>query len=447
MAKLGGTAIVAGRSMGGLAAAAALSKYFERVLVLDKDPPPSGVAPRLGVGQGHHLHNLLRGGELSIEKLLPGACVDLMASGGVPLRAGIDMKISDHGQRLPERDLGYDNISASRPLIEHIVLQRLLREPSIELRPTTSVEDLIFDGGGRVCGVLSRTNGSAVDRIGADLVVDCTGRLSKANDILSAHARQDVPEFKINIGISYTSAIFEAPREAVDGKKGIAVLPSPPNKHGAFVSLIEDGKWLVSLHTRFEKKLPTTQEEMLLFADEMETPDTADFLKQAKLQTPIRSYRKLDATWRRFDKLASFPNGFLLLGDSLTSFNPIFGQGMSTAWLQAVALEELLSLRVADKRGLEGLAKDYLPSAMQISREAWNGSTLIDWAYSEVTGDKRPGTEQGILYLRALRTLLAEDPELHADYIGVGQLTTPGTALMRPDRMKRVLGAMTRLAP
>jgi 2-polyprenyl-6-methoxyphenol hydroxylase-like FAD-dependent oxidoreductase len=447
MTKLGQTAIVAGRSMGGLAAAAALSKFFERVLIVDKDPLSSGAEARRGVGQGHHIHNLLRGGELSIEKLLPGACAELMASGAAPLRSGIDIKIRDHGQWLPERDLGYDNISASRPLIEHVVLQRLMREPSIELRPTTSLEDVVFNDAGRVCGILSRTNGSAAERIDADLVVDCTGRLSKANEILSVRARRAVPEFRINIGISYTSAIFEASRKTAGGKKGIAVLPSPPKKRGAFVSLIEDGKWLVSLHTRFEKQLPATHEEMIAFASEIETPDTADFLKQAKVQTPIRSYRKLDATWRRFDKLANYPDGFLLLGDSLTSFNPIFGQGMSTAWLQAVALENLLSQRVADPRGLEGLAKDYLPSAMPISREAWNSSTLIDWAYPEVTGDKRPGTEQAILYLRALRTLLPEDPELHADYIGVGQLTTPGAALMRPDRMQRVIGAMANLAP
>src|SRR5271157_1329133 len=121
MTKLGRTATVAGRSMGGLAAAAALSKHFERVLIIDKDVFPSGAAPRPGVGQGHHLHNLLKGGELSIEKLLPGACAELVAQGAMPFRSGIDLKICDHGEWLPRRDLGYENISASRPLIEHVV--------------------------------------------------------------------------------------------------------------------------------------------------------------------------------------------------------------------------------------------------------------------------------------------------------------------------------------
>jgi hypothetical protein len=87
---------------------------------------------------------------------------------------------------------------------------------------------------------MAQTIGKAPERVSADLVVDCTGHLSKASDLLSAHAGHTVPGFKINIGISYTSAVFEAPHGTADGSKGFVVLPSPPNKRGAFVSLIED---------------------------------------------------------------------------------------------------------------------------------------------------------------------------------------------------------------
>jgi 2-polyprenyl-6-methoxyphenol hydroxylase-like FAD-dependent oxidoreductase len=445
MTKLGGTAIVAGRSMAGLAAAAAVAKRFDRVLILDRDDLPAGPEPRVGVGQGHHLHNLLKGGELSIEKLLPGACAELMAQGAVPVRSGIDIRITDHGERLPRRDLGYDNICASRPLIEHVVARRIMQESNVEVRPATSLENLVFTGEGRVCAVMAQTIGKAPERVSADLVVDCTGHRSKATDILSAGVAHTVPAFKINIGISYTSAIYDAPDGAADGSKGFVVLPSPPNKRGAFVSLIEDGKWLVSLHTRFERKLPATHEEMIAFASEIETPDAADFLKQAKVLTPIRSFRKPEAAWRRFNKVANLPDGFLLVGDSMASFNPIFGQGMSTAWLEAVALEELLSQRAAAKRGLEGLASDYFPEAARICKEAWGGSTLVDSGYPEVTGDLHPGSKQAVIYLRALRMLLADDPELHADYIGTGQMTTPGAVLRRPDRMQRVMAAMATL--
>jgi hypothetical protein len=104
-----------------------------------------------------------------------------------------------------------------------------------------------------------------------------------------------------------------------------------------------------------------------------------------------------------------------------------------------------LSQRAAAKRGLEGLASDYFPEAARICKEAWGGSTLVDSAYPEVTGDLHPGSKQAVIYLRALRMLLADDPELHADYIGTGQMTTPGAVLRRPDRMQRVMAAMATL--
>ncbi len=443
MAKLGDTAIVAGRSMAGIAAAAALRNRFERVLILDKDPETSGPQPRTGVGQGNHLHNLLKGGERAVEKLLPGARAKLMAMGAVAAQQGVDVLVYDHGQELPKRDLGYDNIVATRPLIEHAVFQRLLEEAGVEVRHETTAEGLVFDGH-RVTGIAVQGMGGGQDRLSADLVVDCTGRMSKAPKMLSAQGLGTVQEFKVNMGISYTSALFESPGAAPGWGKGVTVLPAPPVKRGAFIGASEDGKWLVSLHTRFERQLPTTHEEMIVFASEIpETREFADFLMTAKALTPVRSYRKPDAIWRRFDKLAAFPEGFLVLGDSIASFNPVFGQGMSAAWLQAAALDDILGARASSGGGLDGLAKDYLPQAMAISREAWNASTLVDAAYDEVSGDRRPGSKQGIAYLRALRTLLAADAELHADYIGVSQMITPASELMRPDRVTRVMAAMT----
>jgi hypothetical protein len=101
--------------------------------------------------------------------------------------------------------------------------------------------------------------------------------------------------------------------------------------------------------------------------------------------------------------------------------------------------------RSDEERGLTGHGRDYFPLAGQISREAWNSSALVDSAYDEVSGDRRPGTEQRLLYMRALRTLLHEDPELHADYIGAGQLIVPNALLMREDRKARVMAAAATL--
>ena len=445
MTRIGETALVAGRSMAGLAAAAALSRYFDRVVIVDKDPVTDTAEVRPGVGQGHHLHNLLKGGEQALERLLPGASAALIARGAVQVRQTTDHRVYDHGQWLPQRDLGFSLLFALRPLIEQVTLNRLLREPAIDVRGDCAIEGLSFDAARRVNGVSLRTASGAHEVLAADLVVDCLGRLSRAGEGLTVHGYDKVREFKINIGLSYTSAIFEMPGDVSEAYKALGVIPNPPRKRGAFASQIEGGKWLVSLHTRFEKKLPASHDEMIAFARDIEVPDVADFLTRAKIQGPVRSYRKPDATWRRYDKIEHFPDGLVVMGDAMASFNPIYAQGMSVAWLQACALDEVLQGRAADQRGLDGLASDFFPRAMQFSREAWNTSTLVDAAYDEVTGDTWPGSEQSLVFLRALRTLLPDDPELHADYIGVGHMIIPGSALRRGDRTARVMAAAAKL--
>ena len=135
---------------------------------------------------------------------------------------------------------------------------------------------------------------------------------------------------------------------------------------------VKDDTWIVSLHTRFEKDLPRNYDEMVAFAATMEVPEVADFLRRAVLDGEIRSYRKGEAFRRRFEKATRFPEGLLVLGDAMASFNPIFGQGMSVVSLQACVLADLLAARSAAGAGLEGLSSEFFPQAAVISRAAWS---------------------------------------------------------------------------
>ncbi len=444
MPHLGRTALVAGRSMAGLAAAAALSRHFERVELVDKDPMDSVTQARPGVGQGHHAHNLLKGGEQSLERLLPGVTAAMFARGAVPLRGGYDFVVYDDGEWMPRRDLGYNNIAASRPLIESTVLARLLREPNVGVRSDTVVEGYSFDGRGDVSGLAIRSPNGSAEVLHADLVVDCTGRTSRLQEQLFAHGYDSPKEYKITMGLSYTSAVFEAPEGCLRAK-ALGVNPTPPRKRGGIVISNEDGAYLVSLHTRFEKQLPTSLAEMIAFARDIEQPDVVDFLEHATIKSRVRSYRKPHATWRRFDKLDRFPQRLLALGDATASFNPIFAQGMSVACMQACALDDVLQARSAAGNGLDSVAREFFPPAMLISRDAWNSSTAVDAAYEEVTGDVRPRTEQAILFTRAIRQLIVDDADLYADFVGVGQMTTSLSQLTRPDRMERIMAAAAAL--
>ena len=82
--KLGGRAVVIGAGMGGLAAAGALAKYFERVDVLERDRLTASVGSRSGTPQDRHPHGLLAGGLRALDQIFPSFKHDLAAAGAVP---------------------------------------------------------------------------------------------------------------------------------------------------------------------------------------------------------------------------------------------------------------------------------------------------------------------------------------------------------------------------
>jgi hypothetical protein len=180
-----------GRACGGRR----LSRHFEKVTIVDKDLPSERAEARAGVGQGHHVHVLLKSGEQSIERLLPGTTEKLLAHGAVPIRMSIDTCICDHGQWLPRRDLGYRNLSASRPLIEQLVVEQLMLRPGVEFRHGATVESLSFGPGGSVDGVRIGSDGR-METIHADLAFDCTGRLSHTGEELAAAGYSAADEAK-----------------------------------------------------------------------------------------------------------------------------------------------------------------------------------------------------------------------------------------------------------
>ena len=139
-AKLGKTAVVVGAGIGGLSAAAALARQFSEVIVLDRDTLPEGAQARLGAGQGAHIHQLLKAGEQSLERLLPGITQDFYKAGAKEMRVGRDVKVFDFGGWMDECDAGFSVTSLSRPAYEATLRKRAAALPGVSIRAETIVK-------------------------------------------------------------------------------------------------------------------------------------------------------------------------------------------------------------------------------------------------------------------------------------------------------------------
>ena len=246
---IGRYAVVIGAGIGGLAAAKALSAYFEQVTALERDALPVEPASRAGTPQDRHIHGLLPGGCEALDKLFPNICADLERAGAVKARGGRDVLMERAGfDPFPQRDLGYDMFGLSRPLLEHICRRRVEQESNIELRPCSRVTDLVASPDQSAVIGVSFKEGGRIETIAADLTVDASGRAAPTLALLEKVGRAKPEALEIGIDLAYATALFEIPDDAPSRWVGIMHLPNAPDSTRAgFLFPIENHRWLVAL--------------------------------------------------------------------------------------------------------------------------------------------------------------------------------------------------------
>jgi 2-polyprenyl-6-methoxyphenol hydroxylase-like FAD-dependent oxidoreductase len=229
----------------------------------------------------------------------------------------------------------------SRPFLERGVRGRIEELPNVRLMKGSARQLVMTDG--RVQGVAVDTGNGVPEPMAADLVIDATGRGSEASGWLEALGYEAPPAADVHIDMAYSSRLYRRTAGRVADGTWYVTIPEPQEtKRIAVAFPIEADRWIVTLAGCHGDRAPTEDAGYLTFAESLPTYGIADIIRNEEPAGPIVTYRLPSSQWRHFDRLKRHPAGFLAIGDSICSFNPIYGQGMSSAAQQAIALGECI---------------------------------------------------------------------------------------------------------
>jgi 2-polyprenyl-6-methoxyphenol hydroxylase-like FAD-dependent oxidoreductase len=342
-------AVVVGGSIGGMLAARVLAEHFDAVSVIERDPLPDAPENRPGVPHARHLHFFFKRGLMVVEELFPGVTADLLAAGSHRLDQGSDFRILYRSGWSPRGELGLELCTFTRPLLEMTIRRHLKTDPRISHFEGFEVSGLVLSADrGRVQGVkiVSRHADPSLPQetltLPAELVVDTSGRGSKAPEWLEAAGCARPPETEVDAFWGYATRVYEPVPGLQKDWQSLLVMNRPPHQPRAgIIQPIEGDRWLVTIAGVMHDYPPTDEKGFLRFARSLSSPELYRTIEVARPLSRIWGYRRTSNRLRHYDR-ARVPQGFAALGDSVCAFNPVYGVGMTLAGLEALELRRLL---------------------------------------------------------------------------------------------------------
>jgi 2-polyprenyl-6-methoxyphenol hydroxylase-like FAD-dependent oxidoreductase len=360
-------AVVLGGGIAGLATARLLARHFDRVLVLERDRRADVESPeeafagwaRPGAPQFQHSHAFLARARLVLLAHLPDV-LDRLRAEGVP-----EMPLADTtppGLRLPPRADDEDVVllACRRATLEWALRASVRAWPNVELREGVGVaglEGMARDGARpRVTGV-RLLDGTAVP---ADLVIDATGRRSRAPEWLATLGAPAPYEEAGDAGLVYFTRFYrlagggdgpQATTGLVAGDLGWVKLAVFPGDAGTFSITVgapagDDALRRLADPECFERFLSAFASVARWRRPRVSAPISGR-------KTPVLVMGVLRNRLRRFvDAAGPLAPGFVALGDAAYHTNPIYGRGATMALVQAALLDEALGTHGGDLRAV-----------------------------------------------------------------------------------------------
>jgi len=429
----GERAIVLGASMAGLLAARVLSESFEHVTVVERDALPTGAEHRRGVPQSRHVHVLLARGASILEDLFPGFVSESVAAGAALTDALGRVRMLLSGHRLLQTDVGLHSLLCGRPLLESMVRARVRALAGVGSLEGCDIVGLTATADGRrVTGVRIRTDDGAEETLEADVVVDATGRGSRTPLWLEQLGHGQPAVEKVHVGLGYATRTYRLPEGAMGKDQLILNNATPGHPRAAVLAEQENGLARLTLAGMLGDRPPLDPKSFDEFTASLRFPDIFEAVRDAEPVDDPVPFQYPANVRHRFERMRSFPDGLLVLGDAVSAFNPVYGQGMSSAAMQAEAMRSVL----ADDRALTW--RRYFRAIAKAVDPPWQISAGGDLAFPEVIGRRSARVRMVNAYLPRVHAAAAHDVGLAVAFIRVGSLVDRPEALVRPDIVLRV---------
>jgi hypothetical protein len=281
--------------------------------------------------------------------------------------------------------------SATRPLYEYVVRRRVASLRGVGLRPNCHFTDYLVDEPGTT-----------------------------------------VTGIEVHVDVAYSTTFVDRPP---DDRRSVNVLPSPEQSRGGTFIPVEDDRWGMTLWGMHGDVPPTDPDEFVDFTASLPVPHLERLLEEHAWQTDdIAHYPFPSNLRRRYEDLDRFPEGRVVIGDGIASFNPIYGQGMSVAAFEAVQLHHALA-----SNGVENLGVRFFDRIEETVEGAWNLAVGSDHQFPQTEGPKPRGTAILNWYLSRYFRRAQDNGELWDAFFDVQMMEREPDALLRPDLIWQVL--------
>jgi 2-polyprenyl-6-methoxyphenol hydroxylase-like FAD-dependent oxidoreductase len=428
-------AVVLGGSIAGLFAARVLADAYDEVLVVDRDTLLGVAGPRKGRPQGRHINAMHVRGRVVMEELYPGITDQLIADGTPFGDYSGSVRWYFKGRPLKRADIGFIAIPATAPLMEKRIREHTAAHANISFAERSDILGLVSTADrSQITGVRIQRAEGGEETVDADLVVDATGRGSRTPLWLEELGYPRVEEERTNIGLGYVTQHYKMTVDPYGGDLAIIPVASLDVPRGAIFTKTDGDKTLLTVYGILGDHPPTDQEGLYEFIRKLPVPDIYEALKNAvPLDEPV-AFRFPTTQRRRYERMNRFPTGLVVLGDAVSSFNPVYAQGMTVAALSALTLRKHLH---------SGAAPDSLQYFRDLARDVldapWEMTQTVDLGFPGVEGERTMKVRMGQRYLSMVQTAATRSSTVTEAYMRAAGMVDRPDVLMKPGMVLRVL--------